>query len=57
MPGFSFFTPGPTSSTTPTNSWPTVVPGTARGTLPCLMWMSLWQMEERVTRTMASFSS
>ena len=27
----------PTSSTMPTISWPTVIPGTARGTEPCLI--------------------
>ncbi len=47
----------PTASTTPTISWPTVMPGTARGTEPCLMCRSLVQMLERVTRTTASRGS
>ena len=36
-PGLTEMTPEPTSSTMPTISWPTVIPGTARGTLPCLI--------------------
>ena len=55
-PGFTVETALPTSSTTPTISWPTVTPGTARGTEPCLMCRSLVQMLLRVTRTMASRS-
>ena len=56
-PGLTRVTAAPTASTTPTISWPRVMPGTARGTEPCLMWRSLVQMLERVTRTMASRSS
>ena len=44
----------PDASTTPTISWPIVTPGTARGTLPCLMCRSLVHMLASVTRTMAS---
>ena len=55
-PGRTLCTAGPTSSTTPTISWPTVMPGTARGTEPCLMCRSLVQMLARVTFTMASRS-
>ena len=51
------FTSEPISSTTPTISWPTVMPGTALGTLPCFMWRSLVQMLPSVTRTMASVGS
>ena len=47
----------PTSSTTPTNSCPTVMPGTALGTAPALMWRSLVQIEAVVTRTIASVAS
>ena len=53
-PGLTEVTSWPTSSTTPTISCPTVIPGTARGTLPCLMCKSLVQMLPNVTRTMAS---
>ena len=53
-PGRTVRTPGPTDSTTPTISWPTVIPGTARGTEPCLMCRSLVQMLDSVTRTSAS---
>ena len=55
--GFTEWTCSPTSVTIPTISWPTVIPGTARGTLPCLMCRSLVQMLARVTFTMASFES
>ena len=55
-PGFTLVTALPTSSTMPTISWPTVMPGTARGTLPCLMCRSLEQMLASVTFTMASRS-
>ena len=50
-------TSAPTSSTTPTISCPTVMPGTARGTLPCLICRSLEQMLPIVTRTIASVGS
>ena len=53
-PGFTVVTAEPTSSTTPTISWPTVMPGTARGTEPCLMCRSLVQIDPKVTRTTAS---
>ena len=53
-PGFTVVTSAPTSSTTPTISCPTVMPGTARGTLPCFMCRSLVQMLPNVTRTSAS---
>ena len=56
-PGRTFLTDAPTLSTTPTISCPTVIPGTARGTLPCLICKSLVQMLASVTRTMASRSS
>lgn len=56
-PGRTVVTAAPTSSTTPTISWPTVMPGTARGTEPCLMCRSLVQMLDKVTRTMASRGS
>ena len=44
-------------STIPTISWAKVIPGTAWGTLPCLMWRSLVQMLPNVTLTMASVGS
>ena len=54
-------TPSPTAepvfSTIPTISCPTVIPGTARGTEPCLICKSLVQMLANVTRTSASRSS
>ena len=53
-PGEKDLTPAPTSSTTPTNSWPSTVSGVARGTAPRMICRSLVQMVERVTRTMAS---
>ena len=53
-PGFTFVIAVPVSSTTPTISWPTVMPGTARGTLPCFICRSLVQILPSVTRTMAS---
>ena len=56
-PGRTDVTAAPTASTTPTISCPTVMPGTARGTEPCLMCRSLVQMELSVTRTMASRGS
>lgn len=43
-------------STIPTISCPTVIPGTARGTLPCLMCRSLEQILASVTFTTASRS-
>ena len=46
-----------TASTMPTISCPTLIPGTARGTEPCLMCRSLVQIELSVTRTMASRGS
>lgn len=55
-PGLTFVTLLPISSTVPTISCPTVMPGTARGTLPCLMCKSLEQMLARVTLTTASLS-
>ena len=55
-PGRTVVTPAPTCSTMPTISWPTVMPGTARGTEPCLMCRSLVQMLPSVTLTMASRS-
>ena len=56
-PGFTLVTSEPISSTTPTISCPTVIPGTARGTLPCLICRSLVQILPIVTRTMASVGS
>ena len=56
-PGLTVVTAAPVSSTTPTISWPTVMPSTALGTEPCLMCRSLVQMLASVTRTMASRSS
>ena len=56
-PGRTEETEEPIFSTTPTISWPTVIPGTAFGTEPCLMCRSLVQMLESVTRTMASLLS
>ena len=53
-PGFTVVTSEPTFSTMPTISCPTVIPGTARGTLPCLMCKSLVQILPNVTRTRAS---
>ena len=53
-PGLTVVTSAPTRSTTPTISCPTVIPGTARCTLPCLMCRSLVQMLASVTRTTAS---
>ena len=53
-PGEKRSTTDPTLSTTPTNSWPTVIPGTALGTAPALMWRSLVHIEAVVTRTTAS---
>ena len=53
-PALTLRTSAPTSSTMPTISWPTVIPGTARGTLPCLMCRSLVQILPSVMRTMAS---
>ena len=53
-PALTLRTSEPTSSTTPTISWPTVMPGTARGTLPCLICRSLVQILPSVMRTMAS---
>ena len=55
-PGLTWVTALPTASTTPTISCPTVMPGTARGTLPCLICKSLEQMLASVTLTMASRS-
>ena len=49
-PGLMEVTSAPTCSTMPTISCPTVVPGKARGTLPCLMCKSLVQMLPSVTR-------
>ena len=56
-PGCTEATCSPTASTTPTNSCPTMVPGTALGTNPPLMCRSLEQMDARVTRTTASVGS
>ena len=56
-PGRTEETEEPIFSTTPTISWPIVIPGTAFGTEPCLMCRSLVQMLESVTRTMASLLS
>ncbi len=53
-PGLTPTTSLPTSSTTPTISCPTVIPGTARGTLPCFICRSLVHMLPRVTLTTAS---
>ena len=50
-------TASPVSSTMPTISCPTVMPGTARGTLPWRICRSLVQMLASVTRTMASRGS
>lgn len=55
--GLRLVTALPTDSTTPTISCPTVIPGTARGTEPCLMCRSLEQMLASVTLTMASLAS
>ena len=43
--------------TIPTISWPTVIPGTARGTLPCFICKSLEQILAKVTLTIASRAS
>ena len=56
-PGFTFFTALPVLTTLPTNSCPSIVPGTALGTAPCLICMSLEQIVVRVTCTIASLSS
>ena len=56
-PGLKRATSAPTSSTTPTNSCPSTVSGSARGTAPRMICKSLVQMVERVTRTMASVGS
>ena len=53
-PGRTCFTCPPAFSTIPTNSCPTVTPGTARGTAPLRICRSLVQMLESVTRTTAS---
>ena len=56
-PGFTDSTSAPTCSTMPTISCPTVIPGTARGTLPCFICKSLVHMLPSVTRTIASRAS
>ena len=56
-PGLTLRTFLPTDSTMPTASCPTVMPGTARGTNPCIMCRSLVQTLASVTRTTASPSS
>ena len=56
-PGLTDNTSAPICSTTPTISWPTVMPGIARGTLPCLICRSLVQILLRVTRMIASRES
>lgn len=56
-PGLTNLTSRPVCSTIPTISCPTVIPGTARGTPPCLICKSLVQILPRVTRTIASRES
>ena len=54
---FTVLTASPIDSTIPTISCPTVIPGTALGTLPCLICKSLVQILLRVTLTTASVGS
>src|SRR3712207_119568 len=54
-PGFRFCTDEPTSSTTPTNSWPKVIPTRVSGIIPWYRCRSDPQIAARVTRTIASF--
>ena len=56
-PGLTELTSGPTDSTMPTISWPTVMPGFAWGTDPCRICRSDEQMLDSVTFTIASFGS
>src|SRR5215208_3883334 len=53
-PTFRFSTPSPSSSTTPVNSWPNVIPTRVSGTDPLYRCRSDPQMHDRVTLTMAS---
>ncbi len=53
-PGLRFSTDGPTSSITPMNSCPKVVPTRVSGIIPWYRWRSEPQMAANVTRTMAS---
>jgi hypothetical protein len=50
-----FSTDGPTSCTTPMNSWPNVVPTRVSGRRPWYRCRSDPQIAARVTRTIASF--
>ncbi len=54
-PRFKRWTEEPTSSTTPMNSWPKVVPMRVSGIMPWYRCRSEPQIAASVTRTMASF--
>src|SRR3954471_13719969 len=54
-PTWRFCTDGPTSSTTPMNSCPKVIPTRVSGIIPWYRWRSEPQMAAIVTRTIASF--
>ncbi len=56
-PGRRWFTSGPTSTTSPTASWPRTVPGFTSGRRPRRIWRSLPQMVVVSTRTIASVTS
>ncbi len=53
-PALRFCTEGPTSSTTPMNSWPKVCPTRVSGIMPWYRCRSDPQIAARVTRTIAS---
>ena len=50
-------TAGPTSSTSPTPSWPRIRPSVTVGTCPFMMWRSLPQIVVRAILTTASEGS
>jgi hypothetical protein len=56
-PGFRLRTYAPTSSTTPTPSWPRIVPGSIPGTVPRTKCRSVPQIALAVSRTTASWGS
>ena len=53
-PGLKVVTPAPTASTTPTPSWPRIVPGLQVATSPLRMCRSVPQIVVLVIRTIAS---
>src|SRR3954452_10269065 len=53
-PGSRVVTAAPISTTVPTASWPSTVPGSTSGTSPFRMWRSVPQIVDESTRTTTS---